>query len=103
MPGFDRTGPMGQGPMTGGARGRCNPRAADYGSQSAGGFGYGRGQGFRGGFGRGMGRGYGSGYGPSYPLETADETAMLKSESDSLKRSLEAINRRLEALEKKNL
>ncbi|MGM0401561.1 MAG: DUF5320 domain-containing protein [Chloroflexota bacterium] len=28
MPGFDRTGPTGQGPMTGGARGLCNPSAA---------------------------------------------------------------------------
>jgi len=25
MPGFDRTGPRGMGPMTGGARGHCNP------------------------------------------------------------------------------
>ena len=25
MPGFDGTGPSGRGPMTGGARGRCNP------------------------------------------------------------------------------
>ena len=28
MPGFDRTGPMGAGPMSGGARGRCNPAMA---------------------------------------------------------------------------
>jgi len=26
MPGFDRTGPRGMGPMTGGGRGLCNPR-----------------------------------------------------------------------------
>jgi hypothetical protein len=26
MPGFDRTGPEGKGPMTGGARGRCRGR-----------------------------------------------------------------------------
>jgi hypothetical protein len=26
MPGFDGTGPEGQGPMTGGARGLCDPR-----------------------------------------------------------------------------
>ncbi|MGC9357951.1 MAG: DUF5320 domain-containing protein [Anaerolineae bacterium] len=25
MPGFDGTGPEGAGPMTGGARGQCNP------------------------------------------------------------------------------
>ena len=32
MPGFDGTGPAGMGPMTGGARGWCNP----YGPLSAG-------------------------------------------------------------------
>jgi hypothetical protein len=34
MPGFDRTGPAGMGPMTGGGRGWCNPtvpRSAGYG------------------------------------------------------------------------
>ena len=111
MPGFDGTGPMGQGPMTGGARGFCNPRAADYGLQFAGGFGFGRGfggglgrgQGFRRGFGRGMGRGYGQEYFQSYQSAPADETAMLRSETDYSKRSLEAISKRLEELEKKNL
>jgi hypothetical protein len=28
MPGFDGTGPAGRGPMTGGARGWCNPYSA---------------------------------------------------------------------------
>jgi hypothetical protein len=28
MPGFDGTGPMGMGPMTGGGRGFCSPRGA---------------------------------------------------------------------------
>jgi len=30
MPGFDGTGPAGMGPMTGGARGWCNPYSAPY-------------------------------------------------------------------------
>ncbi len=30
MPGFDGTGPAGMGPMTGGARGWCNPYGAQY-------------------------------------------------------------------------
>jgi hypothetical protein len=30
MPGYDGTGPEGQGPMTGGARGLCNPRNVSY-------------------------------------------------------------------------
>ena len=28
MPGYDGTGPEGQGPMTGGARGTCDPQGA---------------------------------------------------------------------------
>jgi hypothetical protein len=31
MPGLDRTGPAGMGPMTGGARGLCNPYSPLYG------------------------------------------------------------------------
>ena len=58
MPGFDGSGPLGQGPMTGGARGYCNP---GYGG--AYGRGFGRGRGFRRGFGPGYGRGRGFGYG----------------------------------------
>ena len=114
MPGFDRTGPMGAGPMTGGARGRCNPATAGTIPAYAGGYGYGRGlglrRGFRGGFGPGGGirRSYGRGYGwyppvadPVYPADAVDEMDMLKAEADYLKKSLEAINARMDALEKK--
>jgi hypothetical protein len=31
VPGFDGTGPAGMGPMTGGARGLCNPMVVGYG------------------------------------------------------------------------
>lgn len=58
MPGFDQTGPMGQGPMTGGRRGRC-AGAVDYPRT-------GRGLGYGAGYGRGLGRGWygrGAGYG----------------------------------------
>ncbi|MCK8518590.1 DUF5320 domain-containing protein [Methanoculleus sp. 7T] len=35
MPGFDRTGPSGSGPLTGGCRGRCAlPQAAATGGES---------------------------------------------------------------------
>lgn len=74
MPGFDRTGPEGQGPRTGRAMGKCNPEkentSVDTNIENFGrgrwfarrlnlGFGrkYGRGQGRRGGAGRRMGRG----------------------------------------------
>ena len=115
MPGFDRTGPMGDGPMTGGARGRCNPATAGTIPAYAGGYGYGRGlalrRGFRGGNGPGMGRGrgYGRGYewyppavDPAYPVGAADEMDMLKADADYMKKSLDAINKRIEDLEKKS-
>jgi hypothetical protein len=74
MPGYDRTGPMGAGPMTGGTRGRCNPATVGTIPAYTGGYGYVRGlglrRGFRGGYGpgRGRGRGYGRGYGSSIHL-----------------------------------
>ena len=129
MPGFDGTGPMGAGPMTGGARGFCNPASADYGPIYGGGFGYGRGfgrgRGFRRGFGqgRGWGRGYGrgfgwrtfspawgAGYGPAYGpvygnpygMSPEDELNMLRNEADAVRSDLEGINKRIEELEAKS-
>lgn len=77
MPGFDGTGPRGEGPMTGGARGPCNPASRAVGgayrapypgtarsfrgvpatSRPRWGLRGFRGRGFRGGAGRGRGRG----------------------------------------------
>ncbi len=126
MPGFDGTGPMGAGPMTGGARGYCNPAGAAntpfYGQGYGPGYGrgYGRGRGFGAGFGAGFGRGrgygrgfgwrapypaWGEGYGPSYGLpyqmDPSEEMNMLRTEAESMKRGLDEINRRIEDLEKK--
>ena len=114
MPGFDRTGPMGAGPMTGGARGRCNPATAGNIPAYTGGYGFGRGlglrRGFRGGYGpdTGRGRGYGRGYGwyppaavPAYSIDIADEMDMLKADADYMKKSLDAINKRIEELKNK--
>jgi len=112
MPGFDQTGPMGAGPMSGGARGRCNPAMAGNIPAYAGGYGYGRGlglrRGYRGGYGpgaAGRGRGVGRGYGwvppvagPVYSMDAASEMDMLKADSDYLKKSLEAVNKRIEEL-----
>jgi len=78
MPGFDGTGPAGMGPMTGGARGWCNPYRPAYTGYGPyrpsfpapvpppNAYGYGRprwglGRGFRG---RGRGLGWGRGWGP---------------------------------------
>ncbi|MFO8056593.1 MAG: DUF5320 domain-containing protein [bacterium] len=85
MPGFDRTGPRGQGPRTGWGRGYCGNAygqtagyrpdtdmpAAGYGGAGSGpGQGFGRGRGFGAGRGfgrraggRGRGRGRGGGFG----------------------------------------
>jgi len=114
---------MGAGPMTGGARGYCNPAGAGYAPAYGRGFGYGqgygRGRGFGAGYGagygrgRGYGRGFGwrasspawdAGYGPSYgapyQMDPSEEMGMLKNEAESMKRGLDDINRRIEELEK---
>lgn len=125
MPGFDGTGPAGAGPMTGGARGYCNPSGyARYGRGYGMGYGrgYGMGRGFRGGFGpgpgwgRGFGRGYGRGgayyppggwygpayntpYGDPYTMKPEDEINILKDEAAAIKNDLDAINKRIEEIE----
>ena len=118
MPGFDGTGPMGAGPMTGGARGYCNPAYAGCGRGY--GRGMGRGRGSRRGFGPGfgMGRGYGrdlggrafyptwgTGYAPAYgpyQMKPQDEAVMLRDEAEAMKQELEAIQKRLGELESKS-
>ena len=113
MPGFDGTGPMGAGPMTGGGRGRCNPAYAGYGMGIGRGSGYGRGRGFRRGFGAGCGRGFGGrafshAWGAAYAPANApsamnprDEAGMLRDEAEYMKQELDAIQKRLEELEAK--
>jgi len=61
MPGFDRTGPMGEGAMTGRGQGRCNPNGASFGAGNPVGRGSGRGRGRGRGFGKGSDRGSGRG------------------------------------------
>lgn len=86
MPGFDSTGPRGEGPMTGRGLGPC-----------------GRGRGFRRGFGRGFGRGrgYAYDYAPVAPALTKDqEKAMLEDEMKILQEDTETIKKRLNELKK---
>jgi hypothetical protein len=112
MPGFDRTGPFGAGPITGGARGFCSPAATGYPMPFYRGAGYvrgmGLGRGFRGGMGQrmmgGFGRGYGWNLNPNpgpYPYATdpAGELDMLKAQAESFKSSLDAIHKRMAELE----
>ena len=122
MPGFDGTGPASMGPMTGGRRGFCNPSWASYGPAQAKGAGYGRGlgRGYGRGRGTGLGRGRGfgwrgfsplaggwrgpsfePGYGSPYNARPEDEIGSLRDEANYMKNELDAINRRIEELEKK--
>lgn len=107
MPGFDRTGPMGEGPRTGGGFGYCGP---NVGAGSFGGFG------FVGGFGRGRrkwrayGRGFGrerwprfwgQGYYPAVypPVSRKEERDYLMGHIAHLKADIEALEDRLAALD----
>ena len=108
MPGFDGSGPMGSGPMSGGARGNCNPASA--GCPTDGYFGFGRGmaygRGFRGGYGfsRGVRRGFARGaamYPQMYNENPADELNLLKQQADVIKNTMDSINQRIVELEKK--
>ena len=105
MPGLNRSGPLGEGPMTGGGRGLCNPSNTGF----AGGYNYGR----DGGFGRGFGRGYGPGMGmrrgfgrgnqPAYdqvPQNEKSKIDMLKAEASYMKSTLDAINKQIDDLNK---
>jgi len=75
MPRFDKTGPMGQGSMTGRGLGSC-------------------------GGGRGDGRGYGRGFGRRF-FTQGEEGKMLKDEAGDLEKELEAIKERLQELKSK--
>ncbi|MBU0765334.1 MAG: DUF5320 domain-containing protein [Bacteroidetes bacterium] len=110
MPSGDRTGPMGQGPMTGRALGFCT------GNDTPGytiGFGGGRGRGF--GYGRRGGRGmdyrggrnynrpdtrFMQGYPSSLDLNRDDEIKILKAQADELKRAQKDLEKRISELEK---
>ncbi|MFC1580455.1 DUF5320 domain-containing protein [Thermodesulfobacteriota bacterium] len=114
MPGYNGTGPRGEGPMTGGGFGSCAPGGIGYGRSFGRGFGPGRGRGYgpgigRGrGYGRGLGRpsaqpyadaGYGQAYGRPYAMNPKDEAEMLKEEVIFLKNELDAITGRIKELE----
>lgn len=107
MPGFNGTGPMGAGPMTGSARGFCSPAYAGQGNAAVGAPGFGRGMAFR----RGArGAGYGPGRGgfgmgvarprAVYGASPSDETAALKQQAQAMQNSLDAIAARIAELEK---
>ena len=100
MPGFNRRGPEGMGPMTGGGRGLCSSANRSF---------FGRGAPFTAGRGRGRGFGYnnnpgmggraGSAY-AGYPyFDRGREEESLRSQASDLKSELEAVEKRLRELE----
>jgi hypothetical protein len=116
MPGGDRTGPMGLGPMTGRRAGYCaGNNQPGFATPAPG---YGRRAGYRQfGFYQFGGRGRGGGFGWHHVYDATglpgwaragitppaslpeQELAGLKNEAEQLKGELEAINRRIEELE----
>ena len=119
MPGGDRTGPMGMGPMTGRAAGYCTGYSVSgYANPVPG-----RGRGFGRGLGRGLGRGRGWGRGfdfrgaayaygnpyygdpylaaPYYGPESnpQQEAQMLKEQAKVMQEEISAINNRIKELE----
>lgn len=92
MPNFNGTGPMGQGPMTGGGMGKCGEGEGDF----APGDGMGMGRGMRGGMGirgRGICRGQNANYTPE------QEKTALQNEVSNLKAMLKNAEDRLKSLE----
>lgn len=105
MPGFDRSGPMGQGSQTGRGMGKCNPDTPSSDQYYAFGRGLGRGRGFSAGFG-GAGRGRGANYfGPAAENRQsgspASEQETLRTQVNQLQQSLTTLQQRLDALENK--
>lgn len=97
MPGGDRTGPLGMGPMTGRASGKCtgyvNPGYMNYAPGR-----YFTGWGHRGCWGGGRGRGFGRFYPTPYDYHAADETyriTELEEQARYLENSLNAIRKEI--------
>ena len=116
MPGFDGTGPMGMGPMTGGGRGYCavpvnGPVGPFVGRGRGRGRGFGRGRGWRNWYwATGMPGWMRASYGypafggwvnPYAPEMTAkEEMDVLKDQAEIIKQQLEDIQSRINTLEK---
>ena len=98
MPGGDRTGPNGAGPMTGRAAGFCAGYPMQGYVNPIGGRGFGQG---RGGGRRWQMANYNVPFTPAAPAMTAEqELAELKQQAEYLKNTVNDVNKRIEQLEK---
>ncbi len=79
MPAQDKTGPMGQGPLTGRGLGPC-------------------GRGMRRGFGRGLGRGCGFRYAEPVVLNEKEEKKILETELKEIELEKQEIEKRLKEI-----
>ncbi len=95
MPGFNRRGPEGMGPMTGGGRGLCNTANKSFLNR-----GFSFISGLCRGRGLGMGRRGGFGYAGSSYYDQNQEEATLRSEAQMLRNELDAVEKRLKDLNK---
>lgn len=96
MPGFNQSGPEGQGPVTGKGRGMC--QRTDYSAFS--GIGRGRGRGM--GMGQGMAQGAGMGRVPVSDAKSSgsvNELESLKVQYESAQRMMEELQEKIAAME----
>lgn len=108
MPNGNQTGPMGQGPRTGRQLGLCSGYdSPGYAKGFGNGIGRCSGKGM--GFGRGLGTGRSRGFRNAIrsfsqmpSLNKQDELTLLKSQADELRRSQDAIQKKISELEKDN-
>ena len=120
MPGFDGTGPRGQGSMTGGGRGYCNPNFVEmrtpskgypstipyrpgvfYRGYSYGGFGWGKGIGRGFGMRRGMGIGFRQQITPNeFPLPQEEQIERLRRRARILRDELNQIDYEISEFER---
>ena len=108
MPGFNRTGPGGAGPMTGERRGLCSTEITGYGTRNFRHISRRMGYGPESGYGRRLKHGFGRGFGwwgpPVYePVNTDDSSAelnKLKARAVFLESELAVIHTQIKNLEK---
>ena len=98
MPARDRTGPEGQGPVSGRGMGDCTGQGRGVAGPRGRGLGRGRGRGW----GRGWGPWRGWGGGSSGAASADDDIEGLRAESSRLKALLEGIERRLSSFGKQD-